>query len=97
MFFFYHSHLWGTSQRLSEQKVESESSPPVIRPTCDATVPRCQLLSPASEAYLDRAHSVAHARVLVHSVLVVGYSKLPALDSTSGRTAAQLTQENQCS
>ena len=75
-----HSRLGGPSQRLSEQQCESESfAPPSSAPPCDATTTRCQLLSPASEPYLDRALSVAHVPVIARSDLVVGvYSKQTA-------------------
>ena len=72
-------------------------SPLVICLAYTATTSCCQLLSPASGAYLGRAHSVADVHVIAHSVLVVGYPKLPAFDSTGAGTVVRLARGNQCS
>ena len=72
-------------------------SPLVICLACTATTSCCQLPSPASGAYLGSAHSVADVHVLAHSVLVVGYPKLPAFDSTGAGTVVRLARGNQCS
>ena len=53
--------------------------------------------APTSGAYLGRAHSVADVHVIAHSVLVVGYPKLPAFDSTGAGTVVRLARGNQCS
>ena len=62
-------------------------SPLVICLACTGTTSCCQLLSPASGACLGRAHSV----------LVVGYPKLPAFDSTGAGMVVRLARGNQCS
>ena len=54
-------------------------------------------MSPASGAYLGRTHSVADVHVIVHSVLVMGYPKLLAFDSTGAGTVVRLARGNQCS
>ena len=56
---------------VSNRNLKVNPSPPVICTTCDATTTCCQLLSPASEPYLDRAHSVAHVPLMEQSILVV--------------------------
>jgi len=71
--------------------------PLVICLACTAPTLCCQLLSPASGAHLGRAHSVADVHVIAHSVLVVGYPKLPAFDSTGAGTVVRLARGNQCS
>lgn len=88
---------WELRKVFPNRRVQVDPSPPAIRSTCDATTPPCQLFSPASTAYLDRAHSVAHVHVVMRSVPVVGYPRLPAFDSTSARTVARLTRGSQCS
>ena len=79
------------------ERLKVNPSPLVICLACTATTSCCQLISPASGAYLGRAHSVADVHVIAHSVLVVGYPKLPAFDSTGAGTVVRLARGNQCS
>ena len=61
-----------------------------------ATTSCCRILSPASGAKRCRAVSMADVHVIAHSVLVVGYPKLPAFDSTGAGTVVRLARGNQC-
>ena len=78
-------------------RLKVNHSPLVICLACTATSSCCRLLSPASGPYLGRAHSVADVHVIAHSVLVVGYPKIPAFCSTGAGTVVRLARGNQCS
>ena len=84
-------------EHMSEREIESEPFALVICLPRTAPTSCCQLLSPASGAYLGRAHSVADVHVIAHSVLVVGYPKLPAFDSAGAGTVMRLARGKQCS
>ena len=78
-------------------RLKANPSPLFICIACTEPALCCQLLSPASGAYLGRAHSVADVHEIAHSVLAVGYPKLPAVDSTGEGTVLRLAHGNQCS
>lgn len=69
--FFLTPTAWGKLRNVfPNRRLKVNPSPPVIS-RHDATTPRCQLLSPTSEVYLDRVYSVAHVPVIAPAVLVV--------------------------
>ena len=85
------------SEYISEREIENEPFAPRHLPRLYRTHFVLSILSPASGAYLGRTHSVADVHVIVHSVLVVGYPKLPAFGSTGAGTVVRLARGNQCS
>ena len=85
------------SEYISEREIENEPFAPRHLPRLYRTHFVLSILSPASGAYLGRAHSVADVHVIAHSVLVVGYPKLPAFDSTGAGTVVRLARGNYCS
>ena len=96
--FFFSTTVWKNFLNIFPNgRLKVNPLPLIICLACTATTSCRQLMSPAWGAYLGRVHSVADVHVIAHCVLVMGYPKLPAFDSTGAGTVVRLARGNQCS
>ena len=81
--FFVSTAAWEDLRNVFPNRdLKMNPSSPVICTTCDATTTRCQLLSPATEPYLDQAHSVTHVPVTILLVWNMDYCTYNTIHST---------------